>query len=417
MRAGRAFACVAIMLSAATSVASAQAVGERIPPTAPAVGERIEVRVEDLPPPGATPSVAAPPQRIARPAGANLNLPPGLRANAFASGFRHARYLHVAPNGDVFLAELRAGRISVLRDADGDGVAETVRTFAEGLNLPHGLAIRGDWLYVGEVGRILRFAYRAGDLAAGGPAQVVTAPGALGSGGGHVTRNIVFAPDGRRFFVSVGSAGNTGEESAPRATIQVFNADGGGQRTFAAGLRNAIGMAIRPGTDELWTVVNERDGLGDGLPPDYLAHVRDGDFFGWPYAYAGTFPDPEYGARRPDLVAQAKRGDVLFRAHSAPIDLVFYDGAQFPEYRGDAFVTLQGSWNASRPVGFMVARVPFADGRPRGWYEPFVTGFLLPGDGGARTWGRPAGIAVARDGSLLFAEDANNTVWRVSRQR
>ena len=388
------------------------------PAVAQAIGERIELRAEDLPPPRATPSVAAPPQRIARPAGANLNLPPGFQANVFAEGFRHARYLHVAPNGDVFLAELRAGRISVLRDADGDGVAETVRTFADGLSLPHGLAIRGDWLYVGEVGRILRFAYRPGDLAANGPPQVVTAPGALGSGGGHVTRNIVFAPDGSRFFVSVGSAGNTAEESPPRATIQVFNADGSGQRTFAAGLRNAIGIAIRPGTPELWAVVNERDGLGDGLPPDYLARVQDGDFFGWPYAYAGSFPDPEYGSRRPDLVARAKRGDVLFRAHSAPIDLAFYDGTQFPaEFRGDAFVTLQGSWNSSRPEGYMVVRVPFADGKPKGWYEPFVTGFLLQDGSGARTWGRPAGIAVARDGSLLFAEDANNTVWRVSRQR
>ena len=243
----------------------------------------------------------------------------------------------------------------------------------------------------------------------------MTPRGAFGSPGGHWTRNLVFSRDGRRFFVAVGSRANLAEEPAPRATVQVFDADGSGQRTYASGLRNPVGIAFYPGTDDLYVVVNERDGLGDELVPDYLTRVRDGDFFGWPYAYLGANPQPGFADRRPGLVARSKRPDVLFRSHSAPIGLVFYDAGQFPrEYRGDAFVALRGSWNASRPRGYMVARVPFENGRPAGAYEAFATGFWAAGERRARVWGRPAGLAIAADGSLLIADDTGGVVWRVS---
>jgi glucose/arabinose dehydrogenase len=305
----------------------------------------------------------------------------------------------------------------ILRDADGDGRAEVLRPFAEGLDLPHALVIRDGWLYVGEVGQVRKLPYRAGELFPLGTPQWVTPPRSLApnGGGGHPTRSLAFAPDGAEFFVGIGSRGNVADEPIPYASVQRFAADGSGQRTFAAGLRNPIGLAIRPGSNEVWALVNERDGLGDGLVPDYLTRVDDGAFYGWPFAYSGANPDPDFGARRPDLVAQSRLPDLLFQAHSAPIALAFYDGAQFPpDYRGDAIVTLHGSWNSSRPAGYLIARVPFANGKPKGYYEVFATGFWASGSTRAEVWGRPAGIAVAKDGALLVADDLANVIWRIS---
>ncbi|MBY0431320.1 MAG: PQQ-dependent sugar dehydrogenase, partial [Rhodospirillales bacterium] len=246
----------------------------------------------------------------------------------------------------------------------------------------------------------------------------VTPPGALGKDDGHWTRNIVFHPDGSRFYVAVGSRGNIGEEAPPRATIQEFRADGSGQRSFATGLRNPVGIDFRPGTAELWSVVNERDGLGDGLVPDYFTHVREGGFYGWPYAYIGPHPQPDLGGKRPDLVARSIIPDILFRSHSAPLGMTFYRGESFPpDYRDDAFVALHGSWNAAEPRGYMVVRVPFRDSRPAGWYEPFASGFRTGGKDRARVWGRPVGLAVAKDGSLLVADDEGQTIWRISAER
>jgi len=377
-------------------------------------GQRLQVTPADLPAPHATPSVSNPAIEVARPPGANLRLPPGFRATIFADGLVHPRWLAVAANGDVLLAEQRAGRVTVLRDGDGDGYAELRGTLLAGLDRPHGLAIQGGYLYVGEPTRIIRVPWQPGDLQPRGPVEQVTPNGALGDGWGHSTRTILFEPDGSSFLVAVGSRGNTGEEANPRATIQRFRADGSGRSTVASGLRNAVGLAFRPGTQELWTVVNERDGLGDGLVPDYLARVESGDFFGWPYAYVGTNPDPDYGRKRPDLVARSKTPDVLFRSHSAPLGLAFYDGQQFPPaYRGDAFVGMQGSWNSAKPEGYMVARVPFENGRPKGYYEVFASGFWLSGSDRARVWGRPVGLAVARDGSLLVADESGLVVWRI----
>lgn len=380
----------------------------------PRVGERYEVRAADLPPPYATKSASNPPRRIGRPPGATLEVPAGFRANIFAEGLANPRWLAVAENGDVLLSEPRVGRVTLLRDDDGDGKADLIETFAEDLAAPHGLAVRGDFLYVADVERVWRYRFRRGQTRATGNAQAVTARGALGGRGGHWTRNLVFDPDGRRFYVAVGSRSNIAEDPPPRATVQAFDADGGGQRTFAAGLRNPVGIAFYPDSDDLYVVVNERDGLGEELVPDYLTRVRGGDFFGWPYAYLGSHPQPGLARRRPDLVARSKAPDLLFRAHSAPLGLVFYDAAQFPpSYRGDAFVALHGSWNAAEPRGYMVVRVPFEGGRPAGTYEAFATGFWAAGEKRAQAWGRPAGLAVAADGSLLIADDFGGVVWRV----
>ncbi len=380
----------------------------------PAVGDRIEVRVEDLPPPYATESATNPPRRIDRPAGATLNVPPGFRANVFADGLDHPRWMAVAPNGDVFLAQANEGKITLLRDEDGDARADLVRTFATGLRSPHGLAVHRGYLYVADLRYVWRYLYAPGQTRATQRPEPVTPRGALGGGGGHRTRNIAFSPDGVKFFVAIGSRRDIGEDAPPRATVQVFNADGSGQRTFAAGLRNPVGIAFHPGTGDLYVVVNERDGLGDELVPDYLTRIEDGDFFGWPYAYLGPNPQPGFADRRPDLVALTSRPDVLFRSHSAPIGLVFYDARQFPPaYRGDAFVALRGSWNAARPRGYMVVRVPFREGRPVGDYEVFATGFWARGHDRARVWGRPAGLAVAADGSLLIADDTGGAIWRI----
>ncbi len=380
-------------------------------------GTRIEVKPSDLPPPYATPSVRNRAQPVERRDGRMPRAPEGFSVNIFADRLDHARWLAVAPNGDVFLAEPRAGHVRILRDADGDGRAEVSQIFVGGFARPHGMAIRDDSLYVADVNAVWRLPYKTDDLTASGKQQV-TAKGALGGSGGHWTRNIVFAPDGGKFYVSVGSGGNIDEENAPRATVQEFAADGKNQRTFATGLRNPVGIAFYPGSNDLYTVVNERDGMGDELVPDYMVRLKDGGFYGWPYSYIGGNPQPKFADKRPDLVKQAIVPDLLFRAHTAALGLVFYTADQFPaDYKGDAFVALHGSWNAAQPRGYHVVRVPFKDGKPVGYYEVFLSGFWIEGAEPAQVIGRPVGLAVARDGSLLVADDAANVVWRVSRNR
>ena len=377
------------------------------------VGQVFRLDPADLPAPGVTASVANAAVVIERPSDATLRVPPGFVAGLFAEDLGHARSMVVAGNGDVLLAQSRDDRVSLLRDTDGDGRADVVRTFLDDLAAPHGLAIRGGYLYVADLAGVWRVPYQPGDEAARAAPERVTAKGAFGGTRGHWTRNLAIAPDGS-LYVAIGSRFNVAEEKPPRATVQAFDADGGGQRTFAAGLRNPVGIAFHPETGELWVVVNERDGLGDGLVPDFLAGLAGGDFFGWPYAYIGGNPDPDYGAARPDLVAATKLPDVLFQSHSAPLGLVFYDGDGFPaEYRGDAFVALHGSWNAARPTGYKVVRVPFEAGRPMGGYENFAVGFWSSGEETAEVWGRPAGLAVGADGSLLVADDVGGTVWRI----
>jgi glucose/arabinose dehydrogenase len=406
-------------------------------------GEEIRIDPSALPAPGVTASAANPPEYEVRPEGSTITVPAGFAVNVFAKDFDNPRWLQIAPNGDVFVSS--AGKITVLRDADGDGTAETRSTFVSGLNSLHGMAFRPGSFYVADTEGVWRMNYRDGQLHAEGQKVEVTPPGAFGTPGGHSSRTLVFHPNGDRFYVGIGSASNIAEEAAPRASVQEFRADGSGQRTFAAGLRNPVGLAFRPGTTELWTVVNERDGLGEELVPDYLTHLEDSGFYGWPYSYIGAHPQPDFAERRPDLVRRAIVPDLLFRSHSAPLGLVFYDGGSFPaEYRGDAFVSLHGSWNAAEPRGYCVVRVPFKNGRPAGGYEVFASGFVkevarrtffdqlrsvvtsgfarsalkrltnLSGDQTpAIVWGRPVGLAVGKDGSLLIADDSAGVIWRV----
>jgi glucose/arabinose dehydrogenase len=369
-----------------------------------------KVRVDPgaLPAPFATPSVSVfpawSPINLAR-----FRLPGGFKINVFAKRLDDPRWLAVAPNGDVFVSEPKADSVVLLRDGDGNGVAEVVRPYVStGLDRPHGLAFRSGWLYVADLRGVQRFR-SAGPKP--GSRQKITAVGAFGGVADpiHWTRTIAFSPDGRHFYVGIGATANLVEDKAPYATIQVFNSDGTHQRSFATGLRNPVGLAFCPGTSDLYAVVDERDTLGDGLVPDFLTRVQVGDFLGWPYYYTGSHLQPGLS---PPSGLQPKLPDVLFRAHSTPLGLAFYTGQQFPaRYRGGAFVALHGSWNASKPQGYMVAFVPFNSAhRPAVYYEPFLTGFQPDS---AHVQGRPVGLAVADDGSLLIADDYAGVVWRV----
>jgi glucose/arabinose dehydrogenase len=403
----RAF-CLSLLTLALLAVPAMAEMNDQAP------GQRFQFDPDKLPAPAPEESVANSPNIIALSDPPPFVLPPGFAVNKFAGPFTYPRWLAVAPNGDVFLALPDSGEVMLLRDAQGAGKASLATVYARGFHRPHGLAVHGDHLYVADMERVWRLPWHPGDIRAAGKVEPVTAQGALGSGQGHWTRNIAFAPDGKRFFVDIGSADNIGEDPSPRATVQSFAANGSGQRTFATGLRNAVGIAFYPGTDDLYVVVNERDGMGNGLVPDFLTRLVGGGFYGWPYAYIGQHPQPDF-PQRPDMVAKTIVPDLLFQPHSAPLGLVFYEGAMFPaEYAGDAFVSLHGSWNAAQPTGYKIVRVPFKNGRPVGYYENFLTGFWSSGESPANVFGRPVGLAVAKDGSLLVADDVSGIIWRVS---
>ena len=378
-----------------------------------AVGTVYDIRLENLPDPASTTSVGNRPILISRPSGARLRAPRGFEVTLFADGLQHPRAMVVGADGAVFVAESNAGTITRLADTDGDGRADIIQPFASDFRLPSGIAIEKGDLYVADERAVWWLGKADGNSEAEGR-RPITRAGAFGATGGHWTRMIRFSPDGRHLYVSIGSDGNLDEEPLPRASIQQFDLVNGEQRVFASGLRNPVGMALYPGSDRLFVVVNERDGMGDALVPDFLAEVTDGGFYGWPYAYLGPNKDPEFGNIRPDLVAAAITPGVLFAAHSAALDLVFYDGSQFPEkYRNGAFVSLHGSWNARTPTGYKVVWVPFENGQPTGKYETFVVGFWTEGQTPARVWGRPAGLATTRDGSLLVSDDAGGSIWRI----
>ena len=351
-----------------------------------------------------------------------MRAPPGFEVEQIASGFRNPRFLLSAPNGDIFVTESHANQIKILRNENG---ALRTELFADsGLNDPFGIAFYppgGDpqFLYVANTDGVVRFPYRSGDLHARGPVQKLSAElsgGGLLPGGGHWTRDIVFGPDGSKMYVSIGSRSNNSDDSSEseRARIFEFNPDGSGKKVFAWGIRNAVGIAFRPGTQELWMSTNERDELGDDLVPDYISHVESGGFYGWPWFYIGNHQDPRHRGKHPELAAKSLVPDVLVQSHSATLNLCFYNGDQFPEeYRGDIFAAFHGSWNRTRRTGYKIVRVPFdhESGKARGEVEDFVTGFVTAN---GSVWGRPVGIAVANDGSLLFSEDAHGTIWRVS---
>jgi glucose/arabinose dehydrogenase len=381
------------------------------PAVADTVGTRFAVSADTLPAPGTTPPNRLEPYGFLRSPGLVPRASKGFSVSLFAAHVGNARWLTVAPNGDVFLAASGNGKIMMLRDAKGRGVADTITTFAAGFSKPHGMAFHDGALYVADLRAVWRLPYRDGDTVSTAEPKRVTKAADLRPSG-HWTREIVFDSTSR-LYLAIGCIGDVADDEPPTsATVQQVQPDGR-MTTFARGLRNVVGMAVYPGTDELWGTVNERDKLGGGLPPDYLTRIRQGDFFGWPYAYIGPHPDPVYGNTRPDLVAKAKVPDLLFEPHSAPLAVVFYDGAQFPaEYRGDAFVAFHASGPYAKPDGYKVVRVRFANRRPIGGYEDFVTGFMLAGTNPPKIWGTPAGLAVARDGSLLIADE--EAVWRVA---
>jgi glucose/arabinose dehydrogenase len=396
------------------------------------------IRPQDLPPPGATPSSANVSHVVPRPAGAVLQVPEGFRIELFAEGLSGPRIIRVAPNGDIFVVETRAGRIRVMRAHDGAAKPDVNEVFASGLNRPFGVAFfpaaNPQWIYVANTDSVVRFPYHPGDLKASGAPETIVAD--LPHGAGHSTRDIVFTPDDKRMLVSVGSGSNVAEgmgrppggleawagehplgaawgNETDRAAVLAFDPDGKNQRLFATGIRNCVGLAMQP-SGAAWCSTNERDGLGDDLVPDYVTRVREGAFYGWPWYYIGGHEDPRHRGERPDLKDKITIPDVLLQAHSASLGLAFYDGGNFPgAYRGDIFAAEHGSWNRSKRTGYKIIRIRMKDGAPTGEYEDFVTGFVVDDND---VWGRPVGVAVAHDGALLISEDGNGTMWRIVRQ-
>lgn len=396
------------------------------PPTPPFTDFRYEspgtihkVTVADLPQPFATESAGNPPKVVPRPEGAWPKTLPGFKVELYAEGLTNPRLTRTAPNGDVFVAETNAGRVRVFRGITADGKPEQVEIFAEGIAKPFGIAFypadKPQWVYVAGFDRVVRFPYQAGDMKARGPSQqLVEVPG----GTGHTSRDVQFSKDGKTMFVSVGSKSNvddtdTTPEEKDRADILQFTPEGKDKKIFAYGIRNAVGLAVDPKTGELWCSVNERDGLGDNLVPDYITHVQAGGFYGWPWWYMGKHQDPRHEGKHPELKDKVITPDVVLQPHNASLEMTFYDGKQFPaEYQGDIFAAEHGSWNKAVRVGYEVIRVPrHGTGRASGEYEDFLTGFVVDND---HVWGRPVGVTTAKDGSLLVVDDASGSIWRVS---
>ncbi len=394
--------------------------------TTDAPGVRRKITPDDLPPPYETPSVDNGPRQIVpRPEGAWPRVPQGFQVNEFANRLNNPRKIVTAPNGDVFVAESQPGRIRVLRDSDGDGKPEINGVYASELTLPFGIAFyppgpHPSYMYVGNTDSVVRFPYKEGDTKAPSQPETVV-PNLPGfgrlRGGGHWTRDVVFSPDGKRMYVSVGSLSNVNDDAREkrRADILAFTPEGKDEKVYAWGIRNPVGLAIQPDTGELWASVNERDALGDHLVPDYVTHVQEGGFYGWPWYYIGPHQDPRHQGKHPELKDKVIVPDVLIQSHSASLCMTFYTGNQFPKaFWKDAFAAEHGSWNRSRRTGYKVIRIPMKDGKATGEYEDFLVGFVTKE---GEVWGRPVGVAVAKDGSLLVTDDGSGTIWRVSGTR
>jgi glucose/arabinose dehydrogenase len=389
-----------------------------------APGVRRRITPKDLPKPFQSESIRNGPKLVPRPEGALPLVPSGFKVEEFASGFRNPRLLRVAPNGDLFVAESRANLVRVLRPTKDGTRAEVNQIFVADLKRPFGIAFfpagpDPQWIYIGNTDSIVRFPYRNGDLKPRGPIEVLV-PDIPGwgelTGGGHWTRDIAFSPNGKKMFVSVGSRSNVHEDpkvnETDRATILEFNPDGTGRRVYASGIRNAVGIAVHPETGDLWGSVNERDGLGDDLVPDYITRIKEGGFYGWPWYYIGPNQDPRHAGVRPDLRDKVIVPDVLLQSHYASLQMLFYTGKMFPkEFRNEIFAAQHGSWNRAKRTGYKVIRVPLRKGVPTGEFEDFVTGFVTRE---GNVWGRPVGVAVTKDGSLLVSDDGSNTIWRVT---
>jgi glucose/arabinose dehydrogenase len=399
-------------------------------------GTRRLIKPADLPAPDPAESVRNTVTKVSRTEAQKPIVPKGFEVNLFASGLAGPRLLRVAPNGDIFVTESSAGRVSVLRPNGDRGGQATI--FVDGLLNPFGIAFYPPgpdprWVYVGNTDSVVRFPYRNGDLQARGASETIVPNLPVG---GHRTRDVVFSPNGQTMYVSVGSGSNVGDtmgrlsgaelqawqsdhalgaawgNETGRADVLAFDPQGKNGHVFATGIRNCVGMAVNPSNGMLWCSTNERDGLGDNLPPDYITRVREGAFYGWPWYYIGTNEDPRHKDERPDLKDKVTVPDVLIQAHSASLEITFYQATQFPaEYRGQIFAAEHGSWNRSKRTGYKVIRVIVKDGVPTGEYDDFATGFAI---NDAEVWGRPVGVAVDNDGGLLISEDASGTIWRVT---
>jgi glucose/arabinose dehydrogenase/mono/diheme cytochrome c family protein len=412
----------------ATAVAPSGTVGDKdLPlPKPPFTDYRLEkpgtirkITLADLPPPFETPSAGNGPKVVPRPDNAWPQVPPGFKVDLYVTGLSNPRLIRTAPNGDFFVAESSAGDIRVFRGFTSDGKPQQAEIYATGLTRPFGINFyppgpNPQWIYVGDTDAVLRIPYQNGDLKARGPAEhIVDVPADLS----HWTRDIQFTADGKKMFVGVGSASNVDDpDTTPaeknRADIFELNPDGSGLRIYAYGIRNPVGLAINPLTNELWCSVNERDALGDNLVPDYITHVQEGGFYGWPWWYMGGHQDPRHPGTHPELKDKVITPDVILNPHNASLEMLFYEGKQFPEeYQGDIFASEHGSWNRSDRVGYEVIRVPLHHtGHATGEYEDFMTGFVV--DSG-HVWGRPVGITVAPDGSLLVTDDGSKSIWRI----
>ena len=372
-----------------------------------------------LPPPNATRAVANPAGVIPWPKDKTPTAPPGFEVNLFAQGLDNPRTIYVLPTGDVLVMESvpekSPSRIVLLRDTTRSGTATVRQSFLRRLNMAFGMALVNNRFYVGNTDSVVVFPYTSGETQIKRrPEKILDLPS-----GGHYTRNLLADPSGKKIYVAVGSSSNVDEQRVDekdprRAAILQINPDGSGMRVFAGGMRNPVGMDWEPLTHSLWTVVNERDMLGDELVPDYVTQVRDGAFYGWPYSYFGQNEDPRKKGQRPDLVAKAIKPDFALGSHVAPLGLTFYGGKSFPaRYHGGAFIGMHGSWNRSDLVGYKVAFVPFQNGKPSGPLEDFFTGFIANSKI-SQVYGRPVGVAVWTDGSLLVADDGAGKIWRVS---
>jgi glucose/arabinose dehydrogenase len=385
-------------------------------------------------------SVASPAEVVAPPAGVSPKVPDGFAVSVFASGFKQPRRLRVAPNGDVFLSESGTGRVLVFKADEAGRVAATPHVFAENLDRPYGIAFvppaNPQYVYVAAANQVVRYPYRNGALKAEGAAEVIV-PNLPTKR--HWTKDLAVSRDGQRLFLAVGSASNLGVKGMPsmtpeqirqfeathgrgaawgeeenRAVVRVFDADGKNLRNYATGIRNCSGLIMQPGTDNLWCVVNERDHLGPNNVPDYMALIQDGAFYGWPWYTIGNVKDAALKGARPDLEGKVRVPEVLIQPHSSALSVAFYDRDAFPaDYQGDAFVALHGSHSRPQMTGYKVVRVHMKDGKPTGEYEDFMTGFVLDNN---TVWARPAAVAVTRGGALLVADDANGTIFQVTRK-
>jgi glucose/arabinose dehydrogenase len=386
-------------------------------------GTRRHVTVADLPAPDPAESVDNGAHMVPRPEGVWPVAPKGFKVELYTTGLDNPRLIRTAPNGDIFLAESQTGKVKIFRGVKRDGTAQQVSEFATGLNLPFGINFypagpNPQWVYVGNTDAIVRFPYRNGDLVARGPAETlfeVPGGGHL-RGGGHWTRDLAFSKDGTKLFVSVGSLSNVDDSDTHpnefhRADVLEYTPEGKFIKVYASGIRNCVGETINPITGELWCSTNERDGLGNNLVPDYVTHVREDGFYGWPWFYMGGHQDPRHEGKHPELQAKVITPDILLNPHFASLEMLFYEGSQFPAaYHGDGFAAEHGSWNRKVRSGYEVVRLPMKDGHATGEYEDFLTGFVLPnGD----VWGRPVGVSVAADGSLFVTDDGSKSIWHV----